>query len=102
MDVQRELFDGPRARLRGRYEQERLLSMLTVFLGPRSMRELGLPRRPPWAFVSAIVQNTVRYRLLARTPRGIDRLDRWGDEVVAQTMRRHFGSDEPAVGSLTS
>ena len=29
--------------LRARYERERLLSMLTVFLGPTSMRELGLP-----------------------------------------------------------
>ncbi len=44
--------------LRGRYEQERLLSMLTTFLGPTSMRDLGLPLRPPWAHLYIVALNT--------------------------------------------
>ena len=99
--VQLELFEGALARSRGRYEQERLLSMLTVFLGSRSMRELGLPRRPPWAFAAVLVQNSVRYRLLGRTARGQGRLERWGDRVIADTMRRYFGPERPAVAPLT-
>ena len=102
VEVQRDLFDGPFAGLRGRYERERLLSMLTVFLGSRSMRELGLPRRPPWAFAAVIAQNAVRYRVLGRTAYGRRRLDRWGDEVASDVMRRYFGADEPEVGALPS
>ena len=100
VDLQPHLFEGPGAGLRGRFERERLLSMLTVFLGSRSMRELGLPRRPPWAFASAIAQNAVRYRLLGRTASGADRLDRWGDRVIDDTMRRYFGPDRPSVAPL--
>lgn len=68
-------------------ERERLLSMLTAFLGVRSMRELGLPLRPPWAHVYLLPLNTWRYRVLGRTRRGRERLDRWGrrrsDAIVA-------------------
>ena len=59
---------APLARWRGRYERERLLSMLTVFLGPQSMQELGLPVRPPWATPLVLATNVVRRRLLARVP----------------------------------
>ena len=44
--------------------------MLTVFLGPASMRDLGLPIRPPWAFAGAIGANTWRHRVLGRGARG--------------------------------
>ncbi|WP_235734430.1 oxygenase MpaB family protein [Nocardioides alcanivorans] len=54
--------------LRGAYERERLLSMLTVFLGTTSMHELGLPVRLPWAHAYLAPLNTVRYRLLGRLP----------------------------------
>lgn len=101
VDLQRHLFDGPLAGPRGRWEQERVLSMLTGFLGGRSMRELGLPRRPPWAFATALAANTARYRLLGRTDFGTRRLDRWGDQVIDETMRRYFGADHPSVAPLT-
>jgi hypothetical protein len=64
--------------LRAEFERERLLSMLTAFLGVRSMRELGLPLRPPWAHAYVLPLNTWRYRVLGRTRRGRERLDRWG------------------------
>lgn len=63
---------------RARYERERLLSMLTAFLGVRSMRELGLPLRPPWAHAYLLPLNTWRYRVLGRLPGGRERLDSWG------------------------
>ncbi|MGI5189142.1 oxygenase MpaB family protein [Promicromonospora sp. CA-289599] len=63
---------------RAGFERERLLSMLTAFLGVRSMRELGLPLRPPWAHAYVLPLNTWRYRVLGRTRRGRERLDRWG------------------------
>ncbi|WP_369370730.1 oxygenase MpaB family protein [Promicromonospora sp. Populi] len=63
---------------RARLERERLLSMLTVFLGVRSMGELGLPLRPPWAHAYLLPLNTWRYRVLGRTRRGRERLERWG------------------------
>ncbi|MFI6427996.1 oxygenase MpaB family protein [Promicromonospora sp. NPDC050880] len=78
---------------RAGYERERLLSMLTAFLGVRSMRELGLPLRPPWAHAYLVPLNTWRYRVRGRGARGRARLDRWGrrrsDRILAsyQTCR---------------
>jgi hypothetical protein len=63
---------------RARWERERLLSMLTAFLGVRSMRELGLPLRPPWAHAYLLPLNVWRYHLLGRSRWGRERLDRWG------------------------
>lgn len=63
---------------RARWERERMLSMLTVFLGVRSMRELGLPLRPPWAHAYLLPLNTWRYRVAGRSRRGRERLERWG------------------------
>ncbi|MEO7268434.1 MAG: oxygenase MpaB family protein [Knoellia sp.] len=65
-------------RWRGEYEYERLLSMLTVMLGPRSMRDLGLPIRPPWAYAARLATNTWRYRVTGRGVRGRTRLERQG------------------------
>lgn len=62
---------------RARFERERLLSMLTVFLGVRSMRELGLPLRPPWAHAYVLPLNVWRYHLLGRSRWGRERLERW-------------------------
>lgn len=100
VDVQAELFDGPRGRLRGRWEQERLLSMLTVFLGRESMREFGVPIRPPWAHAVAILQNLVRYRLLGRGTAGRARLERWGDTVSDDLLARYFEGGQRDVGAL--
>lgn len=84
--------------LRGRFERERLLSMLTLFLGLRSMRELGLPIRPPWAHAWAVTRNTWRYR----TPWGRRGLDRWGDAVRDRVLGRYFGAEQPEIGPLTT
>ena len=75
---------------RARFERERLLSMLTAFLGVRSMRELGLPLRPPWAHAYLLPLNVWRYRVLGRGRRGRERLDRWGrrrSDAILATYR---------------
>ncbi|GEP33766.1 hypothetical protein NSZ01_15340 [Nocardioides szechwanensis] len=94
--------DAPAAvrRLYGLWSRERLLSMLTVFLGPPSMRELGLPLRPPWAVGYVVVLNTLRYRVLGRLPGGRARLDRWGRRTSARVLGRYFGEERPDVGEL--
>lgn len=100
LEVQTDLHFARFAWLRGRFARERMLSMLTVFLGPASMRELGLPLRPPWAMAYVVPLNTVRYRVLGRTPWGRDRLDRWGSRVKARVMGSYFGAEERDVGRL--
>ncbi|WP_370248321.1 oxygenase MpaB family protein [Nocardioides sp.] len=98
VDAQRDLHYPDRARWRGWWARERMLSMLTVFLGPQSMRELGLPRRPPWAHPLTIATNLWRYR----TPWGRRGLDAWGTRVRERVMARYFGPDGAArsVGAL--
>jgi hypothetical protein len=83
---------------RARFERERLLSMLTAFLGVRSMRELGLPLRPPWAHAYLLPLNVWRYHLLGRSRWGRERLDRWGrrrsDAILASYRSRDQGVAE--------
>jgi len=80
--------------------RERLLSMLTLLLGPSSMRDLKLPMRPPWAPAYVVALNFFRYRVLGVTPWGRNVLIRWGDRVAQRTLYRHFGPDEAEVGAL--
>ncbi|MCW2765993.1 MAG: hypothetical protein JWO11_1952 [Nocardioides sp.] len=100
LEAQVEVHTGRFARLRGRIARERTLSMLTVFLGPRSMHELGLPVRPPWATAYVVALNTLRYRVLGATPWGRVRLDRWGHRVTARVLGQYFGAEQHDVGRL--
>lgn len=102
--VQRDRhFPGWPARLRrvrGRYEQERMLSMLTVLLGPKSMRELKLPLRPPWVFAYLLPLNTLRYRVLDRLPGGSRRRADWGRRVRRRVLASYFAGGAADVGTL--
>ncbi|MDP3970030.1 MAG: oxygenase MpaB family protein [Nocardioides sp.] len=89
-----------RGQRHGRFRAERALSMLTVLLGRRSMHDLGLTVRPPWALAYLWPLNTWRYRLLGRTPVGRRRLEAWGRRVIDRTARDHFGDAPPTVGPL--
>jgi len=86
--------------LRRRFARERLLSMLTTFLGPASMRDLSLPMRPPWAPAYVIALNTWRYRIYGRTPWGRRSLERWADRSREQVLSRYFGAEQHDVGPL--
>ncbi|MFI8526358.1 oxygenase MpaB family protein [Promicromonospora sukumoe] len=87
---------------RARFERERLLSMLTAFLGVRSMRDLGLPLRPPWAHAYLLPLNTWRYRVLGRSRRGRERLEHWGRRrsaaILASYHPPHDVSDAQVTG----
>lgn len=88
--------------LRARFERERLLSMLTVFLGVESMREFGLPLRPPWAHGYIVALNTFRYRVLGRLPGGRARLERWGHRRAQWLLDSYFKGDAEEVGKLAA
>jgi hypothetical protein len=100
VDAQRDLAFGRFPRLRGWAARERLLSLLTVFLGPQSVAELGLPVRPPWAVAYLLPLNLVRYRVLGRLPGGRARLERWGVRVSERVLRRYYGSHPHEIGAL--
>lgn len=85
---------GPFRGLRAWLGHERLLSMLTVFLGPTSMREFGLPTRPPWAHAYIAALNTLRYR----TGFGRARLEAWGRKVYEREQRETFGTAKADIG----
>lgn len=88
----------PLQRVRSACERERLLSMLTVFLGPGSMRELGLPARPPWAFAYLWPLNLLRYVVLARLPGGGRRLEDWGERVSDRILASYVPDEGPGPG----
>lgn len=88
--------------LRAAYERERMLSMMTVLLNPTSMRELGLPVRPPWALAYIVPMNLLRYQILGRTPYGRRRLEAWGRRVRDRTLSSTFRGAAQEVGDLPS
>jgi len=88
--------------LRARYERERLLSMLTVFMGPMSMHELGLPTRLPWAFAYIVPLNVLRYRVLGATGWGRRRLESWGERRAQEILDSYFLDGAEGVGELSS
>jgi hypothetical protein len=93
-------WPGPLQGVRGRYEQERLLSMLTAFLGVGSVRELGLPARPPWVFGYVVPLNLLRYQVLGRTGPGRRLLDAWGRRVSRGILDSYFRDEAEDVGKL--
>lgn len=90
----------PLVPLRAAWERERLLSMLTVFLGVPSMRELGLPVRPPWAHAYLLPLNTLRYRVLGRLPGGRQRLRRWADDRAQRLLASYYRGEQQDLGRV--
>ncbi|WP_156755317.1 oxygenase MpaB family protein [Actinokineospora pegani] len=87
-------------RVRGWVERERVLSMLTGFLGARGMREFGLPVRVPWAFGYLLPLNLVRYGVLGRTGWGKRWLEASGGRVRDRVVASHFVGVEQGVAEL--
>ncbi|MGN6162335.1 MAG: oxygenase MpaB family protein [Marmoricola sp.] len=83
------------AKVRGRYERERMLSLMTVLLGVRSMRELEQPIRPPWALGLRVATNVALYRVYGQLPGGRDRLLRHG-RAAQQRVQRSYLVNRPA------
>ena len=93
-------WPGPLQKVRARYEQERLLAMLTYLIGVRGMRDLQLPLRAPWPLAYIVPANLLRYQVLARTPAGRERLEAWGARVRDRTLASYFNGARPEVGAL--
>lgn len=87
--------------LRAWYERERMLSMLTMLLGVTSMRELGLPLRPPWAFLYIVPLNVLRYHVLGRTAWGRRRLAAWGQRRTERILASYFAGEAAGLGPLS-
>lgn len=85
---------GPFPQVQAWFGHQRLLSMLTVLLGRESMKEFGLPVRPPWAHAYLIALNALRYR----TPIGRARLESWGVKVRARQRKETFGDAKADIG----
>ncbi len=101
VDAQRDLTYGRFARARGWIARERLLSLMTVLLGPPSMKDFGLPLRPPWVAAYLVPLNVLRYHVLGRLPGGKDRLERWGVRTSERILSRHYGDHERKLGALS-
>jgi hypothetical protein len=100
VDAQRDLAFGRFARVRGWAARERVLSLMTVLLGPQSMAELGLPLRPPWAVAYLLPLNLLRYRVAGRLPGGRARLERRGVRTSERILSRHYGDRPREIGAL--
>ncbi|MFH8727779.1 oxygenase MpaB family protein [Streptomyces termitum] len=87
-------------RLHQRYERARQLSLLTVFMGPTGMRELGLCPRLPWALPLSLAANTVRHRLLGALPGGRGRREEHGARAQARHLASLFPDGPAAVAHL--
>lgn len=102
LEAQNHLHFDRFASIRRRYARARLLSMLTVFLGPSGMADLKLPRRLPWATAGIIALNLVRYHLLGRTAWGRRRIEKRAMRARSEIISRYFGDDEPDIAGLAA
>lgn len=100
VDAQRDLAYGRFGRVRGWIARERLLSLMTLLLGPPSMKDFGLPLRPPWVAAYLVPLNVLRYHVLGRLPGGKERLERWGVRTSERILARHYGGHEQNLGAL--
>jgi len=92
---------GRLGRIRGHYEQQRLLSMLRYFLGKQGMRDLQLPVPPPWAVPPVIVKNLLG-SVVGRTGVGRRYLEGVGDRVAERELGLNFGGQPARIGALPS
>lgn len=93
-------WPGPLQHVRARYETERLLSMLSAFLGRQGMADLGLTWRLPWAMAYVIPLNLWRYRVRGRGPEGRRRLEEQGKRVSDRILASYFHGSEGDVAAL--
>ncbi|MBV9830077.1 MAG: DUF2236 domain-containing protein [Marmoricola sp.] len=83
-----------------RFERERALSSATYLVSPSGMRELGLPRRPPWYPAYRVVSNVLWTQLVGRLPGGPGLLDRRGARALDRRMRLQYGDQRPPIGRI--
>jgi hypothetical protein len=82
------------------WRRERGLSMATVLVSPRGMRELGLARRPPWFPAYRFVANVFWSHLVGRLPGGRGVLDLRARRSLERSLRRQHGEHYPPIANL--
>jgi hypothetical protein len=88
-------------RLARRWRRERALSMATLLASPRGMRELGLPRRPPWFPAYRMAANVLWTHVIGRLPGGRSALDRRAARSLERGLRRQHGEHQPPIAGPT-
>ncbi|MGV0790531.1 oxygenase MpaB family protein [Mycolicibacterium sp. XJ1819] len=87
------------ARLRRRIARAQHLSVASGFLGPRTMRALGLPAYvPPWYPLLRLPVNLARSVAAVALPGGIARAASRGDREQQALMRTIIGDDGATIG----
>lgn len=91
---------GRFAKLKARYHYERHLSVSSLFLGRKAMRNLGLPdNRLPWFPLLRLPRVTVRHLLSHVIPGARERLARKGRQEVIDFMSTITGAEKAQVGA---
>ncbi|MEB3051621.1 oxygenase MpaB family protein [Mycolicibacter sp. MYC123] len=86
--------------LRRRVARAQHLSLTSGFLGPRAMRELGLPAYvPPWYQVLRTPINLVRSTAALVLPGGLDRAALRGRREQEAFMRTMMGAGDTTIGA---
>ncbi|MGW0354585.1 oxygenase MpaB family protein [Nocardia nova] len=86
-------------RVRGHLARSQHLSVSSAFLGPRAMRDLGLPRFvPPWYPLLRIPVNLVRCLTARVVPGGMIRAEIRGRTEQERFLRTVIGADSAEIG----
>lgn len=91
---------GAIAGVRRRIARSQHLSVTSSFLGPRTMRKLGLPAFVlPWYPLLRIPVNLARSAAALALPGGLDRAARRGRQEQEAFMRTMMGSGDTTIGA---
>jgi hypothetical protein len=91
---------GAMAGVRRRIARSAHLSVTGSFLGPRTMRKLGLPAFVlPWYPLVRMPVNLVRSAAALLLPGGLDRAARRGRREQEEFMRTMMGDEDTAIGA---
>lgn len=86
------------AALRRRIAKAQHLSVTSGFLGPRTMRDLGLPYVPPWYPLLRIPVNLTRSVAALSLPGGVSRAAMRGRQEQEALLYTMIGDGEAAIG----
>lgn len=85
--------------IRGNIARAQHLSIASTFLGPKAMRQLGLPTGVlPWYPILRLPVNGLRSLIARTTPGGVDRAAARGRRQQEAFLRTLIGADTAAIG----
>jgi len=103
--LKNEVPQIPFPRWRGwvwRWEQAKHLSLTALFVGPKGMKQLGLPMWiPPWYPMLSFPINLLTHTLLRFSPTLQRRYERRGHKARDELVQLHFGIETPDLASFS-